>query len=317
MNPTTATTLRTAIAGALFAAAHLAHADVRTQTVRFESNGDTLVGTLYLPEGAAPAEAVVVTGAWMTVKEQMPGRYARELAERGIAALAFDFRGWGESEGRPRALENPERKTQDIVAASAFLQQQLPEARITGLGICASAGYMADAATRTPILQRVALVAPWLHDAAIVDQVYGGAEGVAGLIATGQGAERRYAETGAEVTVPAASRTDRAAVMFQMPYYTEETRGLIPQWENRFNVASWEGWLRYDAMRSAVALTRPLLVVHSETAAIPQGAKQYLAATRAPTTARWIEGATQFDFYDVDATVDAAADAVAAFAVAR
>lgn len=308
------TTLRTAIAAGLLASAtNTIAGDIRTQTVRFESAGDTLVGTLYLPEGATATEAVVVTGAWMTVKEQMAGRYAQELAERGIAALAFDFRGWGESAGRPRAFENPERKTQDIVAASGFLQQQLPEARISGLGICASAGYMADAATRTPILKRVALVAPWLHDADIVDQVYGGAEGVAKLISAGQAAERRYAETGREVTVPAASRTDNTAVMFNVPYYTEADRGLIPQWENRFNVASWEGWLRFDAQRVAPKLAQPLLMVHSEAAAIPQGAKQFYATVRAPKQQLWLDGISQFDFYDRDAPVSAASDAVAAF----
>ncbi|MGL6291412.1 MAG: alpha/beta hydrolase [Silanimonas sp.] len=313
MNTLSSATLRTAIATGLLAAATSAAAEIRTQTVRFDSNGDTLVGTLYLPEGTAPSDAVVVTGAWMTVKEQMAGRYAEELAERGIAALAFDFRGWGESEGRPRALENPERKTQDIVAASIFLQQQLPGARISGLGICASAGSMAEAATRTPVLSRVALVAPWLHDAAIVDQVYGGAEGVATLIAAGRTAEAQYAETGTEVTVPAASTTDSTAVMFQVPYYTEADRGLIPQWENRFNVASWEGWLRFDALKGAATLTQPLLIVHSEAAAIPQGAKQFYAAVNAPKQQRWLDGVGQLDFYDRDAPVDAASDAVATF----
>lgn len=311
------TTLRSAIALGLLAAATSAAAEIRTETVRFESNGDMLVGTLYLPEGATPSEAVVVTGAWMTVKEQMAGRYAEELAERGIAALAFDFRGWGQSEGRPRALENPERKIADIVAASGFLQQQLPEARISGLGICASAGYMVEAAERTATLQRVALVAPWLHDAAIVDTVYGGAEGVAKLIATGQAAEAQFAATGTEVTVPAASSTDRSAVMFQVPYYTEADRGLIPEWDNRFNVASWEGWLRFDAIKDAGKLTQPFLMVHSEAAAIPQGAKQFYAAVNAPKQQLWLDGIGQLDFYDRDAPVDAASDAVAAFLAQR
>ena len=47
--------------------------------------------------------AVIVTGAWTTVTEQMTGIYARELANRGLATLAFDFTGWGESGGEPRS----------------------------------------------------------------------------------------------------------------------------------------------------------------------------------------------------------------------
>ncbi len=66
----------------------------------FENEGETLVGTLYLPaehDGEERLPTVVVTGAWTSVEEQMPREYALEMAERGFAALTFDFRGWGKS----------------------------------------------------------------------------------------------------------------------------------------------------------------------------------------------------------------------------
>ncbi len=142
-------------AAILSAASFSAQAEVRTERVTFTSGGETLVGTLYIPDGvdaANPAAAAVVTGAWMTIKEQMPARYGRELAERGVVALTFDFRNWGESGGTQRALESPVLKTEDIRAAVAYLQSRddVDEARLGGLGICASAGYMASAAATTP-----------------------------------------------------------------------------------------------------------------------------------------------------------------------
>ncbi|MEN9520619.1 MAG: hypothetical protein RLZZ381_3207 [Cyanobacteriota bacterium] len=75
----------------------------QVKKVTFASNNQTLVGNLYLPddyqeETKLPA-VIVVTGAWTTVKEQMPATYAKEMADRGYAALAFDFRNWGESGG--------------------------------------------------------------------------------------------------------------------------------------------------------------------------------------------------------------------------
>ena len=83
---------------------------VASCSVAFENGDHTLKGTLYLPEGAeGPIPAVIVTGAWTTVKEQMAGTYARELAARGIAGLAFDFTGWGESEGDPSFCRRPSR----------------------------------------------------------------------------------------------------------------------------------------------------------------------------------------------------------------
>ncbi|HYC01906.1 MAG TPA: CocE/NonD family hydrolase [Azospirillaceae bacterium] len=288
-----------------------------SKRVVFESQGQRLVGDLYLPDGYKPGDrlpAVIVTGAWMTVKEQMPARYAAELADRGFAALAFDFRGWGQSEGAVRNLESPVEKTRDIVAAAAYLatRPEIDATRIGGLGICASAGYMADAVAGSPNLRSLALVAPWLHDRALVDQVYGGREGVAKLVAVGRDAAERQARTGQAVTLPAASKTDRSAVMFDVPYYTERDRGLIPEWDNRFNLASWEGWLGYDAIAIAPKLgTKPAAIVHSEAAAIPDGAKRFHAALTGPKTQLWLKDVGQLDFYDRDQLVRQAADFVA------
>ncbi|KPF66531.1 dienelactone hydrolase [beta proteobacterium AAP99] len=291
--------------------------DVRTERVTFISGGETLVGTLYIPTGVNArnkAPAAVVTGAWMTIKEQMSGRYARELAERGVVALAFDFRSWGESGGLPRAMENPRAKTEDIRAAVSFLQtrRDVDVQRIGGLGICASAGYMAQAAATTPAIKSVALVAPWLHDARIVEQVYGGAASVQNLINASRTAEQAFRSTGKATLVLAASSTDKTAVMFQVPYYTEADRGLIPQWENRFNVASWEAWLTFDAQQFAPRMAQPTLVVHSEAAAIPQGARQFLGNLKGKKTELWLDGVNQLDFYDREQPVDRSADAVRA-----
>jgi uncharacterized protein len=314
MQATLKTVAAAALAAGLFSTAHAAA--FKVERVSFSSGGQTLVGHLYVPQGvsaANPGQAAVVTGAWMTVKEQMAGRYAAELAERGIVALAFDFRSWGESGGQPRAMENPKAKTEDIRAAVAFLgtRADVDKSSIGGLGICASAAYMAEAAATTPALKSVALVAPWLHDRAIVNAVYGGEKGVAALVKASRDAQKKYDATGQPTLLTAASTTDQSAVMFNVPYYTEPDRGLIPQWDNRFNVASWEGWLTLDAMPTAKKLQAPLLVVHSEAAAIPLGAKQFYAQVNAPKTQLWLDNVNQFDFYDREQPVNAAADAVA------
>jgi dienelactone hydrolase len=303
---------------AAIAAGFTAPAEAATsKRVLFESEGQRLVGDLYLPDGYKAGDklpAVVVTGAWMTVKEQMPARYAAELADRGYAALAFDFRGWGQSEGAERSLESPTRKTEDIAAAAAYLatRPEIDGSRIGGLGICASAGYMAGAVTASPHLRSMALVAPWLHDSTIVDHVYGGAEGVAKLVATSRAAADRFARTGVSTLVPAASTTDKSAIMQQAPYYTDRARGLIPEWENRFNLASWEGWLTFDAVSIAPRLGgKPVAMVHSEAAAIPQGARSFYGKLSGPKRQLWLENVGQLDFYDKAQPVTRAADFVA------
>lgn len=280
--------------------------------VTFESQGSVLAGNLYLPEGNHNGEkfpGVVVTGAWTTVKEQMPAVYAQALAERGFAALTFDFRGWGQSPDKVMYLEDPKRKIEDIQAAAKFLAgvPEVDATRVAGLGICASAGYMSDAAAGNPDLKAVALAAPWLHDAEIVDAVYGGRESVENLIKAG----REAAAAEKPVLMEAASAENEHALMYQAPYYTESERGLIPEYDNKFNVASWEGWLTYDALITAETQDTPILMVHSEAAAIPQGAKEY--ARRMGDNARfiWLENVSQFDFYDRPDAVKAAVDAAA------
>ena len=63
---------------------------VKSLSARFASEGCRLSGTLFLPmESEGPYPAVIVTGAWTTVKEQMAGTYARELAARGFARAGF------------------------------------------------------------------------------------------------------------------------------------------------------------------------------------------------------------------------------------
>lgn len=292
-----------------------AFAQVETRTVTFQNEGATLSGTLYLPEerGTAPLPAVVVTGAWTSVQEQMPATYAREMAERGYAAFTFDFRGWGKSGDLPeqvRFVESPEAKTSDIRAAFEFVAS-LPEVdagQINGLGICASAGYMVDAVAGNPLVQRVGLVAPWLQNGEIVEAVYGGAEGVAGLIAMSQAAEAQ----GGQV-IPAAGPEGAEGVLMPIGgYYYEADRGAVPEYDNKWNNAGWEGWLTYTPADNPARLDKPLAVVHSESAAIPQGVQTFLEGFAGPVTAQWLEDVTQFDFYDNPEDVTRAANTMAA-----
>ena len=286
------------------------------ERVTFESGGETLVGNLYIPAGVTGenrTDGIVVTGAWTTIKEHMPGTYAAEMAKRGEIALAFDFRTWGESGGATRSFENPQIKIEDIIAAGEFLSTRPEVEGVNGLGICASAGYMATAAEQSSTFETIALVAPWLHNAAIAEEVYGGADGVAGLIETGRNAAATEAETGEPQLIPATGPEGSASLMPGVPYYTEEGLGMIPEWENTFNLASWEGWLTFDGVRAAPGISQPLMIVHSEDAAIPAGAHQFFADLTTDKEELWIDGVTQFDFYHREDAVNAASDAVAAF----
>lgn len=279
--------------------------------VTFKSQGETLLGNLYLPANYKPGDklpTVIVAGAWMTVKEQMPALYAQQLASRGFAALAFDFRSWGESGGKLRNFESPNAKIADIKNAVSYLQtvDAVDANRIAGLGICASAGYMAVATAQDSRIKSLITVAPWLHNPQIVNQVYGGKATVQKLIATGRTAKTNFQENGQIDYILATSKTDKTAVMYgDIDYYQNPQRGAISQWSNQFAVASWAEWLTFNPMPVARKIKVPTLFIHSETAAIPDGARQFFAAIPAKNKQmNWLPKRTQFDFYDQPATVN-------------
>ncbi|CAN5858457.1 alpha/beta hydrolase [soil metagenome] len=287
----------------------------RVEPIEFTVDGERMVGDLFLADGVSPetpGPAVVVTGAWMTVRQQMATTYARQLATRGYSALVFDYRGWGESEGARRQFEDPAAKVIDTRAAIDYLvnRPDTDDARIGVVGICASSGYIVEAASH-PAVQSVALAAPWLHDRDLVLQTYGGPAGVDTLLRNGAAAEEEFGRTGDQQFVPAASLTDEQAIMFGAPYYTEPARGMIPAWRNEADPAFWRGWLDFDGVAKAGHLRRPLLMVHSESAAIPDGARRFYSAVASPKSELWLDGVTQFDFYDQPAAVATAADAIA------
>lgn len=281
------------------------------QKVSFISEGDKLIGTLYTPANYKEGEripAVIVTGSWITVKEQMAGTYAKKLAAEGFSTLVFDFRGFGESGGEPRQYESPHRKIQDIKNAVTFLQTlpMIDPNRIGGLGVCASSGYMAIAAAEDKRIKAFTSIAPWLHDEGLVKLIYGGDVGVNEKIALGEAAREKYEQTKVNDLVPAASATDKNAAMFGLfEYYLNPTRGAIPEWKNQFAVMSWPEWLRFDPIMAADKISVPTLLIHSEDAAIPDGAKRFYNKLISRKDFYWMKG-TQFDFYDNPPTVNEA-----------
>lgn len=278
--------------------------------VTFFSEGETLVGNLYLPANYKVGDklpVVVVTGAWMTIKEQMPATYAQKLSEQGFAAFTFDFRTFGESGGKLRGFESPTEKMKDIKNAVSFLQSvnAVDSNKIVGLGICASAGYMAEVTAEDARIKALVTVAPWIHDPAIVNTVYGGEKAVQEKIKIGEAARKQFEKTGKAEVVPAASITNPKAPMFgEIPYYTESQRGAIPQWSNEFAVMSWAEWLTFNPMPQAKNIKVPTLFIHSKKAAITEGASQFFQSI--PNNNKkfvWLDNRTQFDFYDQSVTV--------------
>ena len=254
---------------------------------------------------------VVVTGSWLTVKEQMADRYAVELARRGYTALTFDFAGFGESAGQPRQLELPNRKIADIIAAATFLSTCafVHTGKLGYLAICATSQYALHAIARGMPIAAFASVAGWHHDAETVASFYGGGEGVAERMARAQDALTLYRRTGDVRMVPAYAKGDpRAGMSFPIDYYGDPARGAIPAWRNEMAEMSWLYWLTFDGLAAADRVQVPTLMVHGDACALPENAKEvHRRLARAELI--WSDGAQQ-DFYDGASFVEKAVAAV-------
>jgi fermentation-respiration switch protein FrsA (DUF1100 family) len=112
--------------------------------VEFASGGETVRGDLYLPEGEGPHPVVVMAGGWCYVKELRQPQYAEEFVARGFAALIFDYRRLGASDGEPRQHLDPWDQIEDYRNAISYLEgrSDIDPERIGAWGISYSGGHV-------------------------------------------------------------------------------------------------------------------------------------------------------------------------------
>lgn len=98
--------------------------EVLERRVEYYSEGDRISAVLYLPEPASelnPVPGVVLCHGFTGIKELILPDYGRGFARAGIAALAFDYRGFGES-GGTRGRLVARRQIEDIHNSVTFME---------------------------------------------------------------------------------------------------------------------------------------------------------------------------------------------------
>jgi fermentation-respiration switch protein FrsA (DUF1100 family) len=258
---------------------------------------------------------IIVTGSWLTVKEQMPELYATRLAERGYTTFTFDFSGFGESAGEPRQTEIPERKIADLIAAADFVStlSLIEPNDLSHLAICASAQYGLAALARGSRVKRFVSVAGWYHDTVSVSGFYGGLPSVARRLEVARAALERYRSSGDVEMAPAYKPGDETAGMFfELDYYANPSRGAVPAWKNAMATMSWTPWLLFDGLSAADRVSAPALFVHSDGCVFPDRVRLVHSRLRGPKQLLWANG-TQTDFYDQPEQVELAVNAADAF----
>lgn len=92
--------------------------------VSFYSDGGKIAAHFYYPENAnGKSPAIVLCHGFAGVKELLIPDFAEYFCNNGYAALCFDYRGFGESEGEPGRLV-PDFQLRDIANAITWLQSR-------------------------------------------------------------------------------------------------------------------------------------------------------------------------------------------------
>ncbi len=119
------------------------------EDVMFSSGALQLKGTLFLPVSDKPVPGVVLVHGSGETKRNDSFFFAQLLAQRGIAALTYDKRGVGESQGDPQAWRyyNIDDLAMDAAAGVSFLQNHKSvDGRRVGIFGASQGGWVAPLA---------------------------------------------------------------------------------------------------------------------------------------------------------------------------
>jgi pimeloyl-ACP methyl ester carboxylesterase len=134
---------------------------------RSENPREMIRADLYTPDtGKGPWPTLIMGGGWCYVKELIMPEYAQYFLRQGIAALIFDYRCLGASDGEPRQHLDPWRQIADYrsaVDAVCFLDQYddlVDRDRLAIFGISYSGGHVLVLGALEPRVKAIVSVVP-------------------------------------------------------------------------------------------------------------------------------------------------------------
>jgi uncharacterized protein len=221
--------------------------------VEFSSEGATIRGWLYIPDGDGPHPAVTLAGGWCYVRELVMPYYAQAFAERGIAALVFDYRNLGVSDGEPRQHLDPWMQIRDYQNAVSFLttRPEVDAERIGAWGISYSGGHVVVLAATDPRVKVIVSQIPVVDGYENMRRVHG-TMGYRKLWATIlEDRDRRFADPSSRLHIPHATaepEKDLSTWPFPETFHTFAAlkASEAPLYQNSSTVESVDLLLNYD-----------------------------------------------------------------------
>ena len=267
--------------------------------VSFSSGGDTCAAWLYLPTGVTSPPVVVLGHGLGATREMRLDAFAERFAAAGIAALAFTYRHFGDSGGKPRQLLSIKRQLADWDAAIAWVKDRrdVDGNRIAVWGSSFGGGHSITVASRHPELRAAVAQCPFtdgLASALALGPV--GSAKVLPLVA------RDFASMilrRAPVMIPLAGPPGSVALM-NAPDALPGYEALVPPqatFRNEVAARFTPTGMAYRPGRAAKKIRFPILFCVSNTDSVTPPAQTLRYARTAPKGEIKRYDAGHFDFY--------------------
>lgn len=262
--------------------------------VEFRSGEDTVRGWLYTPdEGEGAFPCIVMAGGWCYVKELVQPHYAELYARAGLAALLFDYRNFGESEGARRQHIDPSWQIEDYKNAISFaeMRPEVDAERIGAWGLSYSGGHVLIVAATDPRVKCVASQIPVVDGYRNMRRVHGtiGFRALEQLLLDDRRQRFRQGEGG---TLPHAA-PDPATEVSTWPFpetyetFVELKAREAPNYQNLSTIESAELLMSYSVEPFLPRiLATPTLVVVAERDDLTLWDLEIAAYNRLPTATK-------------------------------
>ncbi|MCB9944097.1 MAG: alpha/beta hydrolase [Geminicoccaceae bacterium] len=232
-------------------------------------DGVTLRGWHYMPDnGKGPFATIVMAHGFSAVKEMYLDKFAEAFAKAGMAAIVFDNRNFGASDGDNRQHINPWTQVSDYRDAITYAET-LAETDATRIGVWGSSYSGGHVLVVAAIDRRVKAVVSQVPLASGHENARRlvRADFIAGLQQAFEDDRRNRMKGGKPAMIPVVDEDPNAPSALPTPdswkWFSETHKARAPSWKNEVTLQSVEMFTEYEPASyiSHVSPTPLLMVV--------------------------------------------------------
>lgn len=265
------------------------------------SDGVRMAGDLYLPKGLKPNQklpAVLFCAGTGGTRKGTPQKFAPRFVQAGFVFLAFDYRGWGESDSRLMTLEKqpvPDAKGEITVRARAIRWQMDFADQV--MDIRAAISFLAGEPNVDP--QRIGLIGT-SYGGGLVTWVAGNDPRVKCVAAQVPGMGGRRGPAAEQRAYELATKQARGETE-PVPFETGKMGGKMARYENmRVNPVKSIG---YYPIEAAEKIRVPMIIIDAENEELMdrrqngERVAEILKKNRVPVAYHVIKGISHYGIY--------------------